>query len=250
MPEIKKHENPDHCDNIIGLHTTPKQWIPDIKQNGFKLPKDVPSQHSSGKGASENDILFFERKNNRGVRYILGWKQSLEGNRNISNGIIQVSIHSCNHLDKTVLKNNRHELAMKGTQFIMDAQGYPESKRAWSEDFLGRRLESYDDPFEFLRKVATDSTHGILDASGKMVDVKEYNIGEVMTYLGFDTASGYSKSHFFSPDKEDRNAPTNEIIVANPKLIYDIQEITPKELCEKYNDDIKMSEVCQKLGIK
>jgi hypothetical protein len=241
-------ECPQKCKHVV-LHTAPKQWIPNIVENGFELPINDPKRISYGKGVAEDDVLFFEKLNATGARYIFAWMDNLHRNRedHPDMGIVTAEICSCHVLDKKTLDNNKHALAVKGTEFIMNAQGYPEKDRQWALDHFGTRLESeYNDPMSFLRKIAIDSEHIVYgdplteaekptasylekSAGKKVKDIKRYGMGEVMKSLGFEIADGYTGSHSFSRD--DRNRPINEIIVADPSIISAIHEIDPKSLC-------------------
>jgi hypothetical protein len=239
---------PYYCDRIPVLHATPKNWIPDIVAHGFELAKDHPERASWGKGAGEDDVIFFERFTPLGARYAISWSQSLahgwkpNPTHDVPHGIVGAEICSCMHLDEPALRFHRKLLAQRGAEFIMDAHEEPEISRPRMAEHLGGRLEfdeSYADPLSFLRKIAGDADHCVYDDEKKThcTHIVRYGIGEVMKTLGYDTADGFTRSHSMSPIADDRNAPINELIVADPHRITNIHEIDPAELCQRFKDE-------------
>lgn len=218
---------------INGLHATSEEYAEGIIKSGFQHSKGHEERVSFGKGSAEEDIFFFERDNPIGMKFINSWKHKFESERKNPHVILKAKVCSCNYLNKNELIRNNDEIVSKSVDFIMKAQGYSEKERKWAFDHLGGRLKynknseyGFNDPFSFLRKVANDSDHciyEIINGKERCKEVIRYNIGEVMDYLGYDTADGYTGSHMFDP--RYRDVPINEFIVHDSSKIYDIQKM-------------------------
>ena len=133
---------------------------------------------------------------------------------------------SCNHLDKAELDEQnaiKFEFqSMWGSPMKIGGlskraadmwiQENKEDNNKWVYGHIGSRLDSYEDPFSFLRKVAADVTH--MDDDTR--DIRRYGIGDVLEYLGYDTADGFLGWH-------NQDGPMNEIVVRDVDKIFDIQ---------------------------
>ena len=110
----------------------------------------------------------------------------------------------------------------------MESLSIPKKDRKWAYEHFGERLKTYKDPFSFLIKISIDSVHCTNEKGKRLTDYEEmnaainnktckyvqYNIGEIMEYLGYDTSDGY-----VGPYKKSMN----EFIVSDINKIYNIE---------------------------
>lgn len=223
------------CDpkSISGLHTTTESFAKSILKNGFQHSKYHPERISAGRGTGEDDIIFFEKNNKYGLENIEGWTENFKNfvpKRGSSYVTLKSDICSCNFLDKDELEFNNRKIVDKSVDFIMDSLSIPKKDRKWAYEHFGERLKTYNDPFSFLRKVSIDSVHCTDEKGKRLTDYEEmnaainnktckyfqYNIGEIMEYLGYDASDGYTGS-------SNRKIPINEFIVSDVNKIYNIE---------------------------
>ena len=247
---------PEDCMEKKVLHVTPQENIPLILKDGFRLPQDVhPERRSPRRGMFENDVLFFELKNELGALNAIGWKQQLETERSKEeHGILAADVCICNWLDEEKLDRytakgllRAERIAEKAADFVVSEHKRTSYKEEYYDirHFKDRYIRPKHDfsylPFDLLSTIAGDATHAT------ETKYYEYGLGKIMEVLGYDTSDGYPGAHRTSQIYEQQFM--NEIIVNDVEKIYNIRKTSIKELCKEYRDDLPvLCEVCTKQG--